>query len=843
MSRDRSASCSNGRCTNSAELLCHKCKLEICFPCSENSCNTDLLAFESCIHSFIELAPQKLSKVRLDEFLASPRTTVGFADENLRIVDEMASATAVLDPSDIHFKRSFSSDTESSNELTPQPTLACNPFHQRPNGRSPRGDNLNLSPGDFASIAIQDERSVLLLDSDERLMFPSAFELSGQLQCTENNPVKVVSIFGNTGDGKSHTLNHTFFDGKEVFKTSSSQITGTVGVWAAYDPENKSLVLDTEGLLGVTNNQNVRSRLLVKILAISDIIIYRTRSDRLHSDTFQFLGDASAAYLKYFSPELKTISENCRVSVSNLGPSLIVFHETSFTEPLKDDGDFTTAEQLKQRFSQIGRSPEGFSSISYLGVRTSAPPTDFSILREEVSNEISKTGVRSTRPLHIVFQLLQALNEKFNGPVDNLLMNTLPDEYFTCAVQCMACKSRCRHSMNHMRTGKKHSSSSRCHYQEQYQNKTFICKRCWQDGEDRVVIPKTAQSGDSVWSGLVKYAWQGYVLECPKCGVIYNSRKYWYGNKNPEEECVRVEIAHVWPDANQIFQGSHNACRQLVDGLSNVAGTISSLTARPIGYVSDWASDQVAPDYWVPNWEIKECHQCKLPFKDVSYSTTAADVCYNDQVFEEEQNSYRASEGHTNRRSSHSRSRMNNQTGQERHDSETLTRHHCRACGKGFCDSCSSYRMPVPERGWGDEAVRVCFSCYKKSSNNNNKNEDKDSAKGVVVDERAYQQVKPRIITEAVRSSVAVISSAVEIPKATVLDYTRPAYWTEDSKLTNCFCCERLFDPVKLRFHHCRCCGNGVCDPCSPHRVPVPIRGWDYPVRVCNQCFKTGVFS
>ena len=28
--------------------------------------------------------------------------------------------------------------------------------------------------------------------------------------------MKVVSIFGNTGDGKSHTLNYTFFQGMEV---------------------------------------------------------------------------------------------------------------------------------------------------------------------------------------------------------------------------------------------------------------------------------------------------------------------------------------------------------------------------------------------------------------------------------------------------------------------------------------------------------------------------------------------------------------------------------------------------------------------------------------------------
>ncbi|XP_063720451.1 zinc finger FYVE domain-containing protein 1-like [Symsagittifera roscoffensis] len=829
------ASCRSERCSDTADLLCYKCKIHVCFKCSEKRSftNQPKSSTENCVHTFIELAPQKLIDFDLD-FFSEGSSSEGQIGKNS---NPMSSATAVLDANvGIDFKRSYSSESLNEVNHPAHPvTLNFNPFHGGQNGRTPSRREGNCSPPEFDSISIQDENSsVPLIDSEERLMFNSAREFAHKLQCTENNPVKVVSIFGNTGDGKSHTLNHTFFGGKEVFKTSSSQITGTVGVWAAYDQDNKALILDTEGLLGVTNNQNVRSRLLVKILAISDIIIYRTRSDRLHSDTFQFLGDASGAYLKYFSPELKTISENRRVSISNLGPSLILFHETTFTEPLKDDGDYTTTEQLKERFSQIGRSAEGFSSVSYLGVRTPStrPITDFSTLREEVCTEIGKTAVRSTRPLHIVFQLLQALNEKFNGPVDNMVMNTLPDEYFTCSVQCMACKSRCRHSMNHVKSGRKHSSDVRCHYQEQFQNKTFICKRCWQDGEDRVVIPKTAQSGDSVWSGLAKYAWQGYVLECPKCGVIYNSRKYWYGNRNPEEECVRVEIAHVWPDGNQIFQGSHNACRQLIDGLSNVAGTISSLTARPIGYVSDWATDQVAPEYWVPNSEIKECHQCKLPFKD-TYQAEIEGAGEDTTVFQDDYLNGRSANNSNNNLMSHHR----------RSDSDSLTKHHCRACGKGFCDSCSNYRMPVPERGWGDEPVRVCFSCQnsRKSSTANEAAAATGQDKGV--DEEAYRKLKPRIITEVVRSSVSAISSAVEVPKATVLDYTRPAYWVEDFKLKKCNCCDQPFDPAKFRFHHCRCCGNGVCDPCSPHRVPVPIRGWDYPVRVCAMCYKNGTFS
>lgn len=41
------------------------------------------------------------------------------------------------------------------------------------------------------------------------------------------------------------------------------------------------------------------------------------------------------------------------------------------------------------------------------------------------------------------------------------------------------------------------------------------------------------------------------------------------------------------------------------------------------------------------------------------------------------------------------------------------TKHHCRACGEGFCDGCSSKSRPVPERGWGLTPVRVCDACFQ----------------------------------------------------------------------------------------------------------------------------------
>lgn len=162
------------------------------------------------------------------------------------------------------------------------------------------------------------------------------------LGCRPEELLKVVSIFGNTGEGKSHTLNHTFFLGREVFKTSPTQDSCTVGVWAALDPVHKVVVVDTEGLLGAGANQGQRTRLLLKVLAVSDLVIYRTHADRLHDDLFKFLGDASDAYLKHFTKELKATTARCGLDVplSTLGPAVIIFHETVHTK-LLGSGQFT----------------------------------------------------------------------------------------------------------------------------------------------------------------------------------------------------------------------------------------------------------------------------------------------------------------------------------------------------------------------------------------------------------------------------------------------------------------------------------------------------------------------
>nr|XP_035118103.1 zinc finger FYVE domain-containing protein 1-like [Callithrix jacchus] len=128
-----------------------------------------------------------------------------------------------------------------------------------------------------------------------------------------------------------------------------------------------------------------------------------------------------------------------------------------------------------------------------------------------------------------------------------------PDEYFTCSSLCLSCGVGCKNSMNHGKEGVPHEAQNRCRYSHQYDNRIYTCKACYERGDEVSVVPKTSTSTDSPWMGLAKYAWSGYVIECPNCGGVYHSRQYWFGNKDPVDKVVRTEIVHVWPGVRTVF--------------------------------------------------------------------------------------------------------------------------------------------------------------------------------------------------------------------------------------------------------------------------------------------------
>lgn len=153
----------------------------------------------------------------------------------------------------------------------------------------------------------------------------------------------------------------------------------------------------------------------------------------------------------------------------------------------------------------------------------------------------------------------------------------------------------------------------------------------------------------------------------------------------------------------------------------------------------------------------------------------------------------------------------------------TAQKHHCRACGEGFCESCSSKKQPVPSRGWRTD-VRVCDDCYTEALSPSNE-----------LDPNGEQEIRARQIGETVASSISVMKSAWDIPKDFIKDTFRPPYWMPDHQCIDCAVCKKAFGQF-LRLHHCRDCGKGVCSDCSNARKPVPLRGWDSPVRVCDNC-------
>ncbi|KAK7103992.1 zinc finger FYVE domain-containing protein 1-like isoform X2 [Littorina saxatilis] len=610
-------------------------------------------------------------------------------------------------------------------------------------------------------------QSFLLVDDREELQVTNEETFIEKLGCSKDAQVKVVSIFGNTGDGKSFTMNHTLFGGQEVFQTSTSQHSCTVGVWAAFDSETNVIAIDTEGLLGSSANDNKRTRLLLKVLATSDVVVFRTRAERLHKDMFVFLSNASKAYKKHFTEELRAASQRYKIKESNLGPMLIVFQETNHTDPIQSESNRRTDAVLRDMFAKNKFEVEAFSEICYVGIRTPQPPTDFTSFRNVLLTKIQDHSIRAARNPAVMFHSLKRLNDKFSGNMEAVQLDTFPEEYFTCTCACQACGNRCRHTMNHDVEREPHEAveGRPCKYEAQYGNKVYLCKKCSLAGRKNIVVPKTSESSDNTWVGLTKYLVSGYVLECPTCGVIYRSRQHWYGNPDPES-MVQVEVRHLWPQGNQLLQGTHNAARKVIDGFSYVADTISSVSAKPAKFLGEWTADQIAPEYWVPNSQIIMCKGCEMVF------TT------NEQ------------------------------------------KHHCRACGHGFCDECSSKKRRVPERGWKDELCRVCDKCYA----------DYEALE-------AQEAVTARKVGEVFSSTFGALASVLDYPKTILKDSARPEYWVPDDQIKMCSVCEQEFT-LKRPIHHCRACGHGVCDECSPNKRVVPLRGWDYPVRVCTKCEK-----
>ena len=142
---------------------------------------------------------------------------------------------------------------------------------------------------------------------------------------------------------------------------------------------------------------------------------------------------------------------------------------------------------------------------------------------------------------------------------------------------------------------------------------------------------------------------------------------------------------------------SQNTAQRVIDGVSYLTEAVTNVSLQPTKAITAWVADQVAPTYWRPNNEIRNCHKCNIIF------------------------------------------------------GPTDTKHHCRACGEGFCAQCSSKSKCVPARNW-HTPVRVCDFCYLKDSNFN---EEIESSEDVSV----------RKVSEHVVSTLSAVGTVLSYSK------------------------------------------------------------------------------
>ncbi|UYV79634.1 WDFY2 [Cordylochernes scorpioides] len=57
---------------------------------------------------------------------------------------------------------------------------------------------------------------------------------------------------------------------------------------------------------------------------------------------------------------------------------------------------------------------------------------------------------------------------------------------------------------------------------------------------------------------------------------------------------------------------------------------------------------------------------------------------------------------------------------------------------------------------------------------------------------------------------------------------SRPFFWNFKAMLDK--------KTIGIRQHHCRRCGKAVCDRCSSNKSTIPMMGYEFDVRVCDEC-------
>lgn len=86
---------------------------------------------------------------------------------------------------------------------------------------------------------------------------------------------------------------------------------------------------------------------------------------------------------------------------------------------------------------------------------------------------------------------------------------------------------------------------------------------------------------------------------------FYRSFQHWYNNPPPEAEATTIRVVHVWP--GEIPLSTDGAPAHVAQRIMDIGNAMSEAVVPSVQVVSEWLSDQVAPEYWTPNAEAQQC--------------------------------------------------------------------------------------------------------------------------------------------------------------------------------------------------------------------------------------------
>eukprot|EP00670_Eutreptiella_braarudii_P000618 CAMPEP_0174293896 /NCGR_PEP_ID=MMETSP0809-20121228/40036_1 /TAXON_ID=73025 ORGANISM="Eutreptiella gymnastica-like, Strain CCMP1594" /NCGR_SAMPLE_ID=MMETSP0809 /ASSEMBLY_ACC=CAM_ASM_000658 /LENGTH=238 /DNA_ID=CAMNT_0015394993 /DNA_START=29 /DNA_END=745 /DNA_ORIENTATION=+ len=187
-----------------------------------------------------------------------------------------------------------------------------------------------------------------------------------------------------------------------------------------------------------------------------------------------------------------------------------------------------------------------------------------------------------------------------------------------------------------------------------------------------------------------------------------------------------------------------------------------------------------------------------------------------------------------------------------------LRKHHCRHCGKVFCDECTRFRAKIPQMGI-DEMVRICEYCRRDAQGliGTESMQRPSEVKKCVQCAKGFGVVGPSAAKHNCqhcgkvfcadctrwfakiahlgydKEYVRVCETCKDLPNT----FSRLYEWQRDSDVTACNECLAEFTR-SFRRHHCRHCGKIFCSKCL--KAKALVLGDPKPQKICNACSTSG---